>query len=106
VVAKWRAADAGATSDGITAEASLHRLKAGGNACGDAIEIEALGTARDWIPESVDRLSLLDLPLCIWWVGDLPDFDRLFDRLVVGADVVVVNSSEMDLRDIEKLSTI
>jgi hypothetical protein len=36
----------------------------------------------------------------------LPDFDRLFDRLVVDADLIVVNSSEMDLRDLEKLSTI
>jgi glucose-6-phosphate dehydrogenase assembly protein OpcA len=91
--------------DTITAEASLHRVP-GGNACGDAILIEARGVAREWIPESVDRLSLPDLPVCVWWVGDLPDFDRLFDRLVVGADIVVVNSTEMDLRDIEKLSTI
>ena len=44
--------------------------------------------------------------MCIWWVGDLPDYDDLFDRMVVDADVVIVNSQEMDLRDLEKLSSI
>ncbi len=106
IVAMWRPA----AGDTITADASLHRHgptgPLSGAACGDAILLEATGGARDWIPESVDRLALADLPLCVWWVGDLPDFDRLFDRLVVHADVVLVNSSEMDLRDIEKLSQI
>jgi glucose-6-phosphate dehydrogenase assembly protein OpcA len=91
--------------DAITAEVSLHRVSSGA-ACGDAIVLEATGAARDWLPENVDRLALPDLPVCIWWVGDLPDFDHLFDRLVVNADVIVVNSGEMDLRDLEKLSTI
>jgi glucose-6-phosphate dehydrogenase assembly protein OpcA len=102
LVAMWQE-DAG---DTITADAALHHVKPGGDACGDNITLEARGGARDWIPESVDRLALPDLPVCVWWVGDLPDFDRLFDRLVVRADLVVVNSNEMDLRDIEKLSTI
>jgi glucose-6-phosphate dehydrogenase assembly protein OpcA len=91
--------------DAITAEVSLHRISSGA-ACGDAIVLEATGAARDWLPENVDRLALPDLPVCVWWVGDLPDFDHLFDRLVVNADLIVVNSGEMDLRDLEKLSTI
>ncbi len=102
IVATWSPSTAAA----ITAEATLHRLSPGGPACGDAIVLEAAGVARDWLPENVDRLALPDLPVCVWWVGDLPDFDRLFDRMVVNADVVVVNSGEMDLRDLEKLSTI
>jgi hypothetical protein len=68
--------------------------------------LEAVGPAREWLPENIDRLALSDLPVCVWWVGDLPDFDDLFDRMVVGADLVVVNSGEMDLRDLEKLSRI
>jgi Glucose-6-phosphate dehydrogenase subunit len=99
--------------DAITAEATLHRVSSGApsdvataRACGDAIVLEATGAARDWLPENVDRLALPDLPVCVWWVGDLPDFDHLFDRLVTNADVIVVNSGEMDLRDLEKLSTI
>ena len=86
---------------------SLHR-NAGrkGEACGDAIVLEAYGEARWWLPENFDRLALSDLPYCVWWVGDLPDHDALFDEAVQHADVVVVNSAEMDLRDIEKLSEI
>jgi glucose-6-phosphate dehydrogenase assembly protein OpcA len=87
----------------ITAEASLHRRTTDSPARGDAIVLEATGAAREWLPENVDRLALPDLPVCIWWVGDLPDYDDLFDRLLGIADVVVVNSCEMDLRDLEKL---
>jgi glucose-6-phosphate dehydrogenase assembly protein OpcA len=89
----------------ITADVALHR-GAAGDACGDAIGIEAVGAAREWLPENVDRLALSDLPVCLWWVGDLPDFDDLFDRMVVSADQVIVNSGEMDLRDLEKLASI
>ncbi len=90
----------------ITANVSLHRAKPGGGTCGDAIVLEAAGGGREWLPDNIERLALTDLPVCLWWVGDLPDFDRLFDRLVGGADLVVVNSGEMDLRDLEKLSSI
>jgi glucose-6-phosphate dehydrogenase assembly protein OpcA len=90
----------------LTGDVSLHRVTAGGAACGDAIVVEAVGGGRRWLPENIDRLALADLPVCIWWVGDLPDFDDLFDRAVVSSDLVIVNSGEMDLRDIEKLSSI
>jgi glucose-6-phosphate dehydrogenase assembly protein OpcA len=90
----------------LTADARLHYLSAGGLACGDAIEVEAISGGRKWLPENIDRLTLPDLPVCLWWVGDLPDFDDLFDRSVVSSDLVIVNSSEMDLRDLEKLSNI
>src|SRR6185312_15166986 len=52
------------------------------------------------------RLTLPDLPVCVWWLGDLPDYDRLFDRMAENADLVVVNSAEMDLRDLHKLAGI
>jgi hypothetical protein len=89
----------------LTADAALHQAP-GGAVCGDAITVEAISGGRKWLPENIDRLTLPDLPVCLWWVGDLPDFDDLFDRTVVSSDLVVVNSSEMDLRDLEKLSNI
>ncbi len=89
----------------ITADVALHR-SAGGLPCGDALVLEATGGAREWLPENIDRFALPDLPVCIWWVGDLPDNDRLFDRMLVDANLVIVNSEEMDLRDLEKLSSI
>ncbi len=90
----------------ISAEIAMHRPAGTGAVCGDAIKLEAIGAARDWLPGNAERLALPDLPVCVWWVGDLPDFDDLFDRMVVGADVVIVNSGEMDLRDLQKLSSI
>ena len=89
----------------IVADVSLHRTPSGA-ACGDALVVESTGDARDWLPENIVRLALPDLPMCIWWVGDLPDYDRLFDRMLADADFLIVNSDEMDLRDLEKLSTI
>jgi len=102
IVAVWR----DGAEPAITADVTLHHMTPGGPACGDAITLEALGEAREWLPGNADRLALSDLPVCIWWVGDLPDHDDLFDRMVVNADVVIVNSQEMDLRDLEKLSSI
>ncbi len=102
IVAVWR----DGAEPAITADAALHRVSEGGPPCGDAIILEAVGEAREWIPGNADRLALSDLPVCIWWVGDLPDHDDLFDRMVANADVVIVNSQEMDLRDLEKLSSI
>ncbi len=90
----------------ITADVSLHHAGADGAARGDAIILEAIGDGRAWLPENVDRLALADLPVCVWWVGDLPDADNLFERMLGCADVVVVNSGEMDLRDLAKLAEI
>jgi hypothetical protein len=102
IVAMWRqGADAS-----VTADAALHRVAATGAACGDAIVLEATGAGREWLPEYLGHLALTDLPMCVWWVGDLPDFDKLFDRVAIDADLVIVNSGEMDLRDLEKLSMI
>jgi len=102
IVAVWSAGE----SPSMTAEVALHRMGGTGPVCGDAITLEAVGAAREWLPGNADRLALPDLPVCVWWVGDLPDHDDLFDQMVVGADLVVVNSGEMDLRDLEKLASI
>jgi glucose-6-phosphate dehydrogenase assembly protein OpcA len=99
----WRPGDA----PKLDAEVYLHKNAGRKNqACGDGIVLEAVGNARDWIPGNVERLLLPDLPACVWWVGDLPDNDDLFDVMVRRADAVMVNSAEMDLRDIEKLALI
>ncbi len=102
IAAVWRD---GATPS-ISAKVAMHRPADGGAVCGDSITLEAIGSARDWLPGNAERLALPDLPVCVWWVGDIPDFDDLFDRMVVGADLVIVNSGEMDLRDLQKLTSI
>jgi glucose-6-phosphate dehydrogenase assembly protein OpcA len=102
IAAVWRE---GATPT-ISAQIAMHRSSGSGAVCGDAITLEAIGAAREWLPGNAERLALPDLPVCVWWVGDIPDFDDLFDRMVVGADLVVVNTGEMDLRDLQKVSSI
>jgi glucose-6-phosphate dehydrogenase assembly protein OpcA len=102
IAAVWREG----ASPSISAEIAMHRPAGAGAVCGDAIKLEAIGSAREWLPGNAERLALPDLPVCVWWVGDLPDYDDLFDRMVVGADLVIVNSGEMDLRDLQKLSSI
>ncbi len=64
------------------------------------------GDARAWIPATLARIRHSDVPLYVWWVGDLPDDDRLFDHFLEMADVAVVHTSDMDLRDLEALSRI
>lgn len=102
IVALWRESGEAA----ITAAVALHRPTAGAPPCGDAIVLEATGAGREWLPDNVERLALSDLPVCVWWVGDLPDYDHLFERALSYANTVVVNSGEMDLRDLEALSGI
>ncbi len=102
IAAVWR----DGASPSISAEIAMHRPAGAGAVCGDSITLEAIGAARDWLPGNAERLALPDLPVCVWWVGDLPDFDDLFDRMVVGADLVVVNIGEMDLRDLQMVSSI
>jgi glucose-6-phosphate dehydrogenase assembly protein OpcA len=102
IAAVWREG----SEPSLTAEVAMHRPVGAGAMCGDSITLEAIGAARDWLPGNAERLALPDLPVCVWWVGDLPDFDDLVDRMVVGADLVIVNSGEMDLRDLQKLNSI
>ncbi len=102
IVASWQQG----SEASIVADVALHRMSPDGAVCGDAITLEATGTGREWLPENLHRLVLADLPVCVWWVGDLPDFDHLFNRLLSLADLVVVDSGAMDLRDLEALSDI
>lgn len=88
----------------ITARVALHVDTARkGEPVGDDIELEVRGSAREWVPSAIRRLREGDLPMHLWWSGDLPDDDRLFDRLTEDADVTIVHSADMDLRDLEQL---
>jgi len=89
----------------ITARAGLHvDTRRGREPAGDDVDLDVRGDARRWVPSTVARLRAEAVPLYLWWVGDLPDDDRLFDRLVEDADVAVVHTADMDLRDLEALA--
>lgn len=90
----------------ITARVALHiNTLRDAEPVGDDIELDVRGAeARTWVPSTLLGLRKPDVPLYVWWVGDLPDNDRLFDHLVEEADVAAVHSCDMDLRDLEQLS--
>lgn len=88
----------------ITARVALHTDTArGGEPVGDDVVLEVRGAARAWVPSALRQLRGGDLPMHLWWAGDLPDDDRLFDRLTDDAEVTIVHSADMDLRDLEQL---
>ncbi len=89
----------------ITARAGLHvDTRHDLVPVGEDLDLDVRGEARAWVPATVARVRHADVPLYVWWVGDLPDDDRLFDHLLELADVAVVHTSDMDLRDLEALS--
>lgn len=91
-------------SPSIVARVGLHVDTARKSApVGDDITLEVRGTARSWVPSAVRQLRRGDLPMHLWWSGDLPDDDRLFDQLTEDADVTIVHSEDMDLRDLEQI---
>jgi hypothetical protein len=76
------------------------------HACGELLTLDARGAARAWLPTVVERLLAPGARVYLWWLGDLPDNDTLYDRLTECADAVLVNSAEMDLRDLATLSAL
>lgn len=88
----------------ITARVALHvDPSRKGEPVGDDLVLEVRGAARSWVPSAIQQLRGGDLPMHLWWSGDLPDDDRLFDHLTDDADVTIVHSADMDLRDLEQL---
>ena len=93
-----------AESPSITARVGLHVDTARkSEPVGDDVSLDVRGAARAWVPSAVRQLRRGDLPMHLWWSGDLPDDDRLFDELTADADVTLVHSADMDLRDLEQL---
>lgn len=90
----------------IVADVALHPGTGGAIAAAESVRLHARGEARGWLPDAIGKLLSPDLPVAIWWVGDLPDHDALFDRAAEGADLCVFDSGEMDLRDLPRLSAL
>ena len=93
-----------AEAPSITARVALHVDTARkSEPVGDDVSLDVRGTARAWVPSALRQLRKGDLPMHLWWSGDLPDHDLLFDQLTEDADVTLVHSADMDLRDLEQL---
>ena len=91
----------------IGAEVALHpRMGKQSSPGGEEVRLEAHGTARAWIPDTVAKLLAPDVPVYVWWVGDLPDDDSLFNQLAPLSQLAIFNSNDMDLRDLSSLVAI
>lgn len=94
--------DGGSAS--IDARVDLLQDTQRGVPCGEFVTLDVRGAAREWVPTAVERLLAPGARVFLWWIGDLPDHDTLFDRLAETASVVAFDSGVMDLRDLITLA--
>ncbi|MGZ8562120.1 MAG: glucose-6-phosphate dehydrogenase assembly protein OpcA [Candidatus Limnocylindria bacterium] len=100
-------ADGPALSAGITAH--CHRAAdAGEPVCYEVIVLTVRGEAADHLAGVVAPLLIHDLPTHVWWPGDPPFADPIFDQLVEMSDRVVVDSDEFGdlLHGLRRLTTL
>src|ERR1044072_7928618 len=64
--------------------------------CGEQITIEAAGSAVGTASSAVAPLLVPDVPVFLWW-KDIPHYDdKLFTRLAIMADRIVIDSASFD----------
>ncbi len=63
-------------------------------ACYEAVVLGVRGEAARHLAGMVAPLLIHDLPTHVWWPGDPPFADAIFDQLVAMSDRVIVNSSD------------
>lgn len=101
------AADGASLSAGITAH--CHRGTAAGSPiCYEVIVLTVRGEAAEHLAGVVAPLLIHDLPTHVWWPGDPPFADPVFDQLVEMSDRVVVDSDEFGdlLHGLRRLTTL
>jgi glucose-6-phosphate dehydrogenase assembly protein OpcA len=96
-----------AAGSGVDADVALHTSQKG-VPCAELIRLTAHGDARTFVPDAVARLLAPDLPVLVWWVGDLPDHEVLLDRVtqIARATIAIVDANAMDLRDLPVLDAL
>ncbi len=100
-------AEGPALSAGITAH--CHRsTDANEPICYEVVVLTVRGEAAEHLAGVVAPLLIHDLPTHVWWPGDPPFADPIFDQLVEMSDRVVVDSDEFGdlLRGLRRLTTL
>jgi glucose-6-phosphate dehydrogenase assembly protein OpcA len=100
-------ADGPALSAGITAHCHLG-VDAREPVCYEVVVLTVRGEAADHLAGVVAPLLIHDLPTHVWWPGDPPFSDPVFDQLVEMSDRVMVDSDEFSdlLRGLRRLTTL
>jgi glucose-6-phosphate dehydrogenase assembly protein OpcA len=77
--------------------ANCHLMDGGKQVCSEEIAIVAGGDRMHRVPPLVNALLIPDMPVAIWWLGDLPhEHEAYVDALLEPADRLIVDSVHFD----------
>lgn len=77
--------------------ANCHMLGGGKQVCSEQVAIVAGGDHIHRVPPLVRALLLPDMPVAVWWLGDLPnEHEDYVESLLEPADRLIVDSVEFD----------
>jgi glucose-6-phosphate dehydrogenase assembly protein OpcA len=77
--------------------ANCHLVGGGKQVCSEEISIIAGGDRVHRVPPLVNALLIPDMPVAVWWVGDLPNENEDYVlALLAPADRLIIDSSQFD----------
>ena len=77
--------------------ANCHMMGGGRQVCSEEVSIVASGERVHHVPPLVASLLLPDMPVAVWWVGDLPgEHQNYVQTLLDPADRLIVDSSHFN----------
>src|SRR5262245_40760313 len=77
--------------------ANCHRIGAGQQVCSEEIAIVAGGEYIHRVPPVVNALLIPDMPVAVWWIGDLPnEHEAYVESLLEPADRLIIDSVHFD----------
>jgi glucose-6-phosphate dehydrogenase assembly protein OpcA len=92
-------ADPGGSASHIASwiSANCHLIAGGRQVCSEEVSIMAAGDRVDHVPPLVSALLLPDMPVAVWWIGDLPrDHHHYAETLLEPADRLIFDSSHFE----------
>jgi glucose-6-phosphate dehydrogenase assembly protein OpcA len=92
-----RAQPNGAAEIASWISANCHVVGGGKQVCSEEVAIVAGGDRVERVPPLVNALLIPDMPVAVWWVGDLPAGNESYvETLLEPADRLIVDSSHFD----------
>jgi glucose-6-phosphate dehydrogenase assembly protein OpcA len=77
--------------------ANCHRIGGGQQVCSEEIAIVAGGEYIHRVPPVVNALLIPDMPVAVWWIGDLPnEHEEYVESLLEPADRLIIDSVFFD----------